>query len=196
MLSGGAVGALKAGASKGADGTDDPVQLSRRENGLVVVRGMQHILGFDPVAKNIAWSSTFEAPSAPGWQKVVRGALTAFTAYMNYAGSVNAQMTSGYKSFSADRYENNMISSFNTYEKFLTKRYSATKTTNNFAYIMTNLAEGKEKAAGVVGVNMTTGESDRQVMFRDKDPDYRIDEREGRIFNLKNPKELSAFVIK
>lgn len=196
MLSGGAVGALKAGASKGADGTDDPVQLSRRENGLVIVRGMQHILGFDPVAKNIAWSSTFEAPSAPGWQKVVMGALTAFTAYMNYAGSVNAQMTSGYKSFSADRYENNMISSFNTYEKFLTKRYSATKTTNNFAYIMTNLAEGKEKAAGVVGVNMTTGESDRQVMFRDKDPDYRIDEREGRIFNLKNPKELSAFVIK
>ena len=78
----------------------------------------------------------------------------------------------------------------------MTKRYSATKTSGNFTYIMTNLAEGKEKAAGIIGVNMMTGQGERQIMFGDKDPDYEIDEASGRVFNLKNPKELSAFVIR
>jgi outer membrane protein assembly factor BamB len=196
MLSGGAVGAFKGAASKGADGTDDPVQITRRENGTVVIRGMQHILAFDPAAKNIVWSTHFEAPGAPAWQKIVMGALTAASAYMNLAGSVNSQMMAGYKDSSSNRYEDRMISSFNSYEQFVTKRYSATKSLGNFTYVMTNVADGKDKAAGIVGVNMMTGQGERQIMFRDKDPDYEIDELTGRVFNLKNPKELSAFIIR
>lgn len=196
MLSGGAVGALKAGTSKGADGTDDPVQITKRENGTYVIRGMQHIIAFDPMSKNIVWSTHFEAPSAPAWQKIVMGALTVASAYMNLAGSVNAQIVSGYKSSSADRYENSMISSFSAYEQFVTKRYSATKSVGNFVYVMTNVAEGKDKTPGIVGVNMSTGTGDRQIMFNDKDPDYEIDELMGRVFNLRNAKELSAFAIK
>lgn len=195
MMSGGMFGAAKAAASKGADTTDDPVQLSRREGGVVVVRGMQHILAFDPRSKSIAWSTSFEAPSSPAWQKIVMAGLTAFSAYMNMAGSVQAQYAAGYKDSTANRYEDRMISSFNSYEKFLTKRYSATKTTGNFTYVMTNVADGKEKGAGVVGVNMVTGQGERQILFKDKDPDYEVDEVMGRVFNLRNPKELSAFVI-
>jgi hypothetical protein len=40
---------------------------------------------------------------------------------------------------------------------------------------------------------METGGGDRQIMFKDKEPDYHVDEGEGRIFNLHNLKELSAF---
>ncbi|MFN0120875.1 MAG: PQQ-binding-like beta-propeller repeat protein [Blastocatellia bacterium] len=195
-FTGGIAGGLKGGMSKGADGTDDPVQLTRRENGTVVIRGMQHLLAFDPRTKNIAWATQFEAPGSAGWQKIAMGALTTASAFMNMAGSVNAQYAAGYKDRSANRYEDRMISSFSSYEQFLTKRYSATKTTANFTYVMTNVADGKDKAAGIVGVNMMTGMADRQIMFNDKDPDYEIDETTGRVFNLRNPKELSAFVIR
>lgn len=32
-------------------------------------------------------------------------------------------------------------------------------------------------------------------MFKDKEPDYQLDEAEGRVFNLRNSKELSAFSV-
>ncbi len=196
MLSGGAVGALKGATSGGADTTDDPVQISPQENGQFVIRGMQHILSFDPRSKAIGWSTHFEAPTAPTWQKIAMGALTAFAVMGNLNGSVNSQISSGYKSSTADRYEDSMINAFSSYEKFLTKRYSATKTIGNFTYVMTNLMDGKEKAAGIIGVNMMTGQGERQIMFADKDPDYEIDEASGRVFNLKNSKDLTAFMLK
>ncbi len=60
---------------------------------------------------------------------------------------------------------------------------------------MTTVREGKEKGAGLVGVQMETGKSDRQILFKDKEPDYQVDELAGRVFNLRNSKELSAFAV-
>jgi hypothetical protein len=42
---------------------------------------------------------------------------------------------------------------------------------------------------------METGRGDRQTLFRDKEPDYQVDEPAGRVFNLRNSKELSAFAV-
>ncbi len=195
-LSGGVFGAAKGGLSKGADSTDDPVLLTRRKDGLVIVRGMQHILAFDPMTKSIPWSTQFEAPGAAGWQKIVMGALTAASAYLNLAGSVQAQVSAGYKDSQSNRFENNMIGAFNAYEQFLTKRYSVQKTVGDFTYVMTNLSEGKEKGAGIVGVNMSSGQGERQILFNDKDPDFEVDEEMGRVYNLRNGKELAAFAIR
>ena len=48
---GGIGGAFK----KGAKRTDNPVSLVRQENGTVVVRGLQHLLAFNPTTKDITW---------------------------------------------------------------------------------------------------------------------------------------------
>jgi outer membrane protein assembly factor BamB len=197
-LSGGVMGGIK-GSKGGADGTDDPVQITRRENGTYVIRGVQHILAFNPQARSIAWATEYEAPSAPAWQKIVMGSLTLAAAYVSLSTSVNSQAMMGYKTDTAERAENNMIASFNSFEKWMTKRYSNTKSQGNYTYVMTNVAlgaDGKDKGPGIVGINMVTGEGERQIQFNDKDPDYEIDELLGRVFNLKNPKELSAFAIR
>lgn len=47
----------------------------------------------------------------------------------------------------------------------------------------------------MIGVHPETGRGDRQIMFKDKEPDYQVDEYEGRVFNLRNSKELSAFFV-
>lgn len=41
-----------------------------------------------------------------------------------------------------------------------------------------------EKGAGLIGVDLLTGKGVAWVMFKDKDPDYEVDELSGRLFNL------------
>jgi hypothetical protein len=69
------------------------------------------------------------------------------------------------------------------------------KAAGNFVYVLTTVREGKEKGAGLVGIRMDTGRGERQILFKDKEPDYQVDELAGRVFNLRNPKELSAFSL-
>jgi hypothetical protein len=92
-----------------------------------------------------------------------------------------------------------LIATVNDYHNYMVNRTSATKQNGNNIYILTDLktkdAKGKdEKGAGLVGVNMLTGQGISQIMFKDKDPDYEVDEATGRLFNLKD-KTLSAYVI-
>lgn len=184
-------GGLSAIGSKGADTTDEPVALYRRENGTVVVQGKQHLLAFDPRSRNIAWSVKYEAPGVPGWQKIAMAGLTAL-AYT----SATAAAANSYYGTSQNRWANSQrINSLAAYEQFVSKRYSATKASGNYVYVLTTVKEGKEKGAGLIGVHMETGRGDRQIMFKDKEPDYQVDDAEGRVFNLRNSKELSAFTV-
>lgn len=184
-------GGLSALGSKGGDTTDEPVALYRRENGTVVVQGKQHLLAFDPRTKSIAWSVKYEAPGVPGWQKIAMAGLTAL-AYT----SATASAASTYYGTSQNRWANSQrINSLASYEQFVSKRYSATKSTGNYVYVLTTVKEGKEKGAGLIGVHMETGRADRQILFKDKEPDYQVDEAVGRVFNLRNSKELSAFSV-
>jgi outer membrane protein assembly factor BamB len=184
-------GGLSAIGSGGGDTRDEPVALYRRENGTVVVQGKQHLLAFDPRTRQIVWSLKYEAPGVPGWQKIAMAGLTAL-AYT----SATASAANSYYGTSQNRWANRQrINSLAAYEQFVSKRYSATKATGNYVYVLTTIKEGKEKGAGLVGVQMEFGRADRQILFKDKEPDYQVDEAEGRVFNLRNSKELSAFSV-
>ena len=52
-----------------------------------------------------------------------------------------------------------------------------------------------EPGAGLVGVGLDTGTADRQFLFHEKEPDYEVDEVTGRLFNIKDRKELTAFQV-
>jgi outer membrane protein assembly factor BamB len=184
-------GGLSAIGRGGGDDRDEPVALYRRENGTVVVAGKQHLLAFDPRARQIVWSVKYEAPGVPGWQKIAMAGLTALSYSMSTAQAANT-----YAGTAENRWANRQrINSLVAYEQFVSKRYSATKAAGNYVYVMTTVREGKEKGAGLVGVQMETGRSDRQILFKDKEPDYQVDESAGRVFNLRNSKELSAFIV-
>lgn len=76
----------------------------------------------------------------------------------------------------------------------MNKRYSAAKQSGNIVCVLTDLKNGKDKGAGVIGVNLISGQGVSQLMFKDKKPDYEVDETSGRLFNL-GKDTLSAFVI-
>ncbi|HEX8633237.1 MAG TPA: PQQ-binding-like beta-propeller repeat protein [Pyrinomonadaceae bacterium] len=187
-------GGLSALGSKGGDTTDEPVSISRRENGTVVVRGKQHLLAFDPRTKQIPWSTKYAAPGVPGWQKIAMTAITIASAAMSNSAETAYASQGNWRS--AGDSNRNFINAMSSYEQFMSKRYSATKAGGRYVYVLTDVKQEKEKGAGVVGVNMETGQGDRQIMFKDKEPDYEVDEASGRVFNLKNSKELNAYLIK
>jgi outer membrane protein assembly factor BamB len=189
-----AFGGLSAIGSKGADTTDEPVAIIKRETGTAVIRGKQHLISFDPRTRQIVWSSKYAAPGVPGWQKIAMTAITIASAALSQASE--ASLAS--QGFTSDAYRENrnFIGLMSNYERFMEKRYSATKSEGNYVYVLTDLKIDKDKGAGLIGVNMNTGQGDRQILFKDKEPDYEVDEAFGRVFNLKNSKELAAFVIR
>jgi hypothetical protein len=50
------------------------------------------------------------------------------------------------------------------------------------------------KGTGLVGVNLLSGKALNQIVFKDKSPDYEVNESAGRLFNM-NKGELSAYNI-
>jgi hypothetical protein len=84
-----------------------------------------------------------------------------------------------------------------SYEKLFNKRYTATRSTSGYAYVLTEIQEDKDnKGGGLVGLNLNSGEVEHQVLLKLKDPDYDVDEIEGRIFNIKDKKELTAYSVR
>ena len=171
---------------------DAPITISMRGNGLAVVQGKQHLLAFNPQTKSIAWSTQFEAPGSSAWQKYVWAAITAAGYGANFGMASNTQLGSSVNT--AANQGKNMFAE--NYEKILTRRYSATRGGANFTYVLTKVEEGKDQVPGIVGVNLDNGEAIHQVALGDKDPNYQVDEGAGRIFNIKDKKELVAYTIR
>ena len=177
---------------KGADTTDEPISLVRQENGTVVARGRQHLLAFNPTTREIVWSTKFDAPGISGWQSIVMTALTITAAMVSQATEAGYSQQGRYNSaFDENSRFLNMMSS---YQQFMSKKYSATKRSGNIQYMLTTITSSDDKGSGLVGVNLMNGKAVNQIMFKDKSPDYEVDESASRIINM-NKGELSAFSI-
>ncbi|MEY4387707.1 MAG: hypothetical protein RLY20_2990, partial [Verrucomicrobiota bacterium] len=83
-LSGLAKGVAASTSGKGL--LDIPVNVTKLDNGKIVVRGKQHLLGFDPATQSIAWSTYYPAPGAASWEMGMMFALTAFNGLSANAG--------------------------------------------------------------------------------------------------------------
>lgn len=185
-------GGLSAIGSKGADTTDNPVALVHQENGTVVVRGAQHVAAFDPRTRQMAWGTKYAAPGMAGWKKIAMTALTVYSAMASM--SMEASYAAQGNSYASTDSNRDFIGAMSNYEQYMTRRHTATKSSGNFTYVLTEIKQDKEKGVGVVGVNMLTGQGERQIIFKDKEPDYQVDESTGRVFNLKE-NQLTAFAV-
>lgn len=185
---GGIGGAFK----KGAKRTDEPVSIVRQENGTVVVRGKQHLVAFNPATKEIVWSNKYSAPGISGWEQIVMTALTVTAALISEANEASHAQNGDYnRAFEQnDRFLNLMTA----YQQFMGKKYNASKQSGNVYYVLTNIKGGDDKGSGLIGVNMLTGNGERQIIFNDKSPDYEVDELSGRLFNM-NKGKISAYTI-
>ncbi|HEV7646417.1 MAG TPA: PQQ-binding-like beta-propeller repeat protein [Pyrinomonadaceae bacterium] len=187
-----ALGGVGGFFKKGADTTDEPISLVRQENGTVVARGRQHLLAFDPASRQITWSTKYEAPGIDGWQSIVMTALTVTAAALSQAVEAQHSYNGNYNS--AYRENNRFLGLMTNYQQFMSKKYSSSKQSGNIYYVLTSLKTKDDKGSGLVGVNLLSGRGISQIIFKDKSPDYEVDETAGRLFNM-NKGELSAYSI-
>ncbi len=180
------LGGAKAAASGGGE-QDAPVAIHLRQGGSAVVVGKQHLLALDTAKRVVVWSVQYDAPGRAAWAKALMSAMTAVT----YAANVSQAAATGSSS-----YANAASTSIADYSNFAGKRFSAAAGTQAYYYVLTNVKEGEEKGAGIVGINLDTGKADRQVLLQEKEPQYEIDEFTGRVFNVRDKKELVAFSVK
>ncbi|MEY2881362.1 MAG: hypothetical protein RLZZ15_3742 [Verrucomicrobiota bacterium] len=184
---GGVTGLVKAGISANKSLLDVPVAVSVA-NGRVVVQGKQHLLGFDPATKTSSWSLFYAAPS-DGLANVAMFAVTALAAV---GGNAQAATSGGFGSSGYNSGVSNIHSSldrYNTYTEKAAKRAGSLKTSEAYSYVLTKV----EKDIGIVGVNLTTGETERQLVLKEKEPDYAVDEAANRIFHFAGKDSVVAY---
>ncbi|MBM4095027.1 MAG: hypothetical protein FJ276_37300, partial [Planctomycetes bacterium] len=190
-LLGGVQGLAKgvASSASGKDRLDIPVNVSKLENGQYVVRGKQHLLAFDPKAQNIAWSTYYPAPGAAGWEMAMMTALTAAQGLY-----YNASYAAGQSSLSSAG--GNISKSLDQFNKFQNKRHSATQSGQHCVYVLTRVEESGKKGVGLMTIDLATGESAGQVLLKDKDPEYAVDDVLGRLFYVNGKSEIQAFSLR
>lgn len=187
-----AFGGIGGAFGKGAKRTDNPVSLVRQENGTVVVRGKQHLLAFDPKTKEIAWSTKYGAPGISGWESIVMTALTVTAAAISQANEANQFQRGNYNN--AYRENSRFLNLMTSYQQFMGKKYQSSKQSGNIYYVLTKIKGDGDSGSGLIGVNMLTGNGERQIIFNDKSPDYEVDEFAGVLFNM-NKGKINAYSI-
>lgn len=184
---GGLSGLAKAGFAQSKARLDVPVAIFRRGD-RIVVQGKQHVMSFDPSAKNIAWSTYCAAPSE-AFGMTALFAVTALTSL--HGNAVAAQSGFGSSGYSSGVGE--IHSGLDRYNKEAGKRKSATKAADNFTFMLTRVDDGSAKGVGLLGINLATGEGDKKFVLGTKEPDYRVDEAINRLFFFKGNDTLVAY---
>lgn len=178
-LTGGLMGLTKAVVSQNKARLDVPVAITRMD-GHIVVQGKQHLLGFDPVARDQKWSLYYAAPSDAFATMALFAVTLAASAQGNATAAPHSYGSSGY-----NRGANLVQSSLDRYNRFTEKRAAraaGSKSSDAYTYILTNV---DKKGVGLLGVNLANGETDRELVLKDKEPDYSVDELTGRIYLIK-----------
>lgn len=187
-----AFGGIGGFMKKGPDTTDNPVSLVRQENGTVVIRGMQHLLAFNPKTREIPWSTKYDAPGISGWQSIVLTAITITSAALSQGLEASYSQRGDYNS--AFNENSRFLNLMQSYQQIMAKKYSSAKQTGSVYYVLTTVKGKDDKGSGLVGVNLMTGQPVNQIVFHDKEPDYDVDDASGRMFNMKKG-ELTAYQI-
>jgi outer membrane protein assembly factor BamB len=185
---GGVTGLAKGAISANKALLDVPVAATQTPSGSVVVRGKQHLLSFDPQAKTANWSLFYGAPSD------TLGTVAMFAVTAAAAVYGNAQVAAG-GSYASSSYSSGVntihsnLDSYNKYTEKATARAGSSKSSQAYAYVLTKVA----KDIGVVGVNLATGEPDRELPLKEKEPDYLVDEPMNRVFHFKGKNTIVGY---
>jgi outer membrane protein assembly factor BamB len=187
-----ALGGLKGLSSGSGKEQDGPLAISQWGDGPLVVRGKQNLLAFEPKTRQIPWSVQYGAPGSSGLMKGVMFALSALSYAANTAVAANSYLGTAENTWANSGRQD----AIKGYSDVASKRFSATQATDRYAYILTTVQEGEEKGPGLIGVRMDTGKSDRQLLLKDKEPKYKVDEVEGRAFVVTDKSTLTGYSLK
>jgi hypothetical protein len=175
---------------------EDPTHMEIRNGGLFLSSDQNvMMLDFDGSKK---FQEHYASPGKSIFAKIAFGALavasTAMAMQSAAVAGMNKNSIGQYNDYGAqmDR-ESKMFSaigsaSFNE----MAKRFKATAATNDAQFILTKLDDG----VGLVKVNKDTGKVDKEIVLKDKKPEYEVDEFGGYLYYKANASSIYSYNLK
>jgi len=178
---------------------EDPGHMEIRSSGIFLSSDQNMILfGADG---NQAYHAYYKSPGRSTFGKIMGGitavASTAMAVSMsaragaNRTGMGDMNNLDNYNDYgkeakrAADMFSGIAGASF----EYLSKRFRATAATENAQFILTKLDDG----VGLVKVNKDTGTVDKEIVLKDKKPEYEVDEFGGFLFYKANDKTIYSY---
>lgn len=176
------------------EGKETPSKIELRTGG-ILLKSDQNLTLFDFEGKVIFHA--FHA--APGISMAAKIALAAVSAAA-MAASAQASAQAGFEKGANQNYDtdnsrhNAMVGESmggvaSAGFKAMGKRFKASKEADGFVTMLTKLDDG----VGVVKINKDNGNKENEVVFKEKEPVYEIDELGGMLFFKSKKTELSGF---
>ncbi|MEZ4795718.1 MAG: PQQ-binding-like beta-propeller repeat protein [Flavobacteriaceae bacterium] len=181
------------------DEKEDPNHMEIRDNGIFLSSSQNMTsLGFDGSENYHVYH---KSPGRSTFGKIVGGALAVASTAM--AVSASARAGANRSAFGGV----NDLSSYNEYGKqakraadmfagiasasfdYLSTRFKSSSATENSQFILTNLDDG----VGLVKVDKDSGKVDKEILLKDKKPEYEVDEFGGYLFYKANDKTIYAY---
>jgi hypothetical protein len=175
------------------EGKEDPTSIEVRDNGILLTSD-QNMMMLDWQGET-NWHEYHRAPGKSAFGAILAGvtavASTAVAmdaaaragANRNYLGQYNqygARMKRTSDAFAA-------IGSASFAE--MAKRFKATSATQDAQYVLTKLDDG----VGLVKLNKDTGAIEKEIILKDKKPEYKVDEFGGYMYYKLNDKTIYAY---
>ncbi len=162
----------------------------------ILLSSSQNLMLLDSGGKEI-YHQHYKSPTKSTFMKIVSGAI----AISSVALASSAAYSAGTNRTSFGRY-NNHGSRMNTYAKgfsqlgsasfsAMSKRFKASAATPNDKFILTKLSSG----VGLVKLNKDDGKKEKEILLKDKKPEYKIDAVERILYYKANKNTIYSFKI-
>ncbi|MFT5891740.1 MAG: hypothetical protein ACI9Y7_001847 [Dokdonia sp.] len=175
------------------DGKEDPTHVEMRDGGILLTSDQN--LSLLEWKGGEQWHSYYKAPGKSLAGKIVAGvtavASTAAMMSMSFEAGMNKNHLGQYnkRGRDADRAANMFASISSASFAELSKRFKATAATQNSQFILTNLDSG----AGLVKINKDSGAMEKQILLKDKKPEYQVDEWAGVLYYKADNNSIFAY---
>ena len=181
---------------------EEPSTMNIRNSGIFLSSDQNmSLIGFDG---SKTYHEYFKSPGRSTFGKIMGGisavASTALAVSMSATAGANRTGYGGvndlgsYNDYgkdakrAADMFASISSASFD----YLSTRFKATAATENSQFILTKLDEG----VGLVKVNKDTGKVEKEIVLKDKKPEYEVDEFGGFLYYRANDRTIQAFDLK
>ena len=178
------------------DGKENPSTVEVRDNG-ILLSSDQNIMMLD-------WNGSpkfheyYRAPGKSAFGAILAGAMavaTAATATAAYAEANRNRNRLGNYTSRGEAYADlgdGMAAAAGASVAEMLKRFKATSATENAQFILTSLDEG----VGLVKLNKDNGAKEKEIVLKDKKPEYQVDELGGVLYYMADSNSIFAYDLK
>lgn len=178
------------------EGKEDPTGVEVRDGGILLTSS-QNMMMLDWEGSQ-GWHEYYRAPGKSAFGAILMGALavaSAATSTAAYMEANNNRNRLGYYTSRGEAYADlgdSMAAATGASVAEMLKRFKATSATANSRFVLTKLDEG----VGLVKLNKDTGSKEKEIVLRDKKPEYQVDEFGGILYYKANGSSIYAYDLR